>query len=81
MGLSRTGRKVELVARVFTAIELNIDIIESAEEQEKKLKQSYTGKLKALGLIDPNSVSMKNRKELKAEWASITMGNINSHIL
>ena len=54
-GLSTTGRKIELVARAFTAMELNIEIIETAEEQEKNLKQSYADKLKALDLIDPNS--------------------------
>ncbi|XP_065662689.1 uncharacterized protein LOC136085322 [Hydra vulgaris] len=80
-GLSTTGRKVELVARAFSAMELDIDVIETAEEQEKKLKQSYTDKLKALDLIDPNSVPMENRKDLVSEWPSITMGNIFSYIL
>ena len=45
-------------------MELNINVIETAEEQEKKLKQLYTDKLKALDLIDPNSVPMENRKDL-----------------
>ena len=80
-GLSTTGRKIELVARAFTAMELNIEIIETAEEQEKNLKQSYADKLKALDLIDPNSVSMEIRKDLIAEWPSITMRNIFSYIL
>ena len=80
-GLSTTGRKIELVARAFTAMELNIEIIETAEEQEKNLKQSYADKLKALDLIDPNSVPMEIRKDLVAEWPSITMGNIFSYIL
>jgi len=62
-------------------MELNIDVIETAEEQEKKLKQSYTDKLKALGLIDPNSVPTENRKDLMSEWPSITMGNIFSYVL
>ena len=81
LGLSTTGRKIELVARAFTAMELNIEIIETAEEQEKNLKQSYADKLKALDLIDPNSVPMEIRKDLVAEWPSITMGNIFSYIL
>ncbi|XP_065665514.1 uncharacterized protein LOC136086941 [Hydra vulgaris] len=79
-GLSTTGRKVELVARAFSAMELNIDVIETAEEQEKKLEQSYTDKLKALDLIDPNSAPMENRKDLVSEWPSIKMGNIFSYI-
>ena len=47
-------------------MELNIDVIETTEELEKKLKQPYTDKLKVLDLIDPNSVPMeKNRKKQK----------------
>ena len=77
-GLSTTGRKIELVARAFTAMELNIEIIETAEEQEKNLKQSYADKLKALDLIDPNSVPMEIRKDLVAEWPSITASKHHS---
>ena len=62
-GLSTTGRKVELVARAFTATELNIEVIKTTEEQEKNLKQSYKDKLKALDLIDSNSAPIENRKD------------------
>ena len=34
-GLSISGRKVELVDRAFTAMELNIDIIKCTDEQQK----------------------------------------------
>ena len=62
-------------------MELNIDVIETAEEQKKKFKQSFTDKLKASNLIDPNSLLMENRKDLVAEGPSITIGSIFSFIL
>ena len=80
-GVSTTGCKVELVARTYTTMELNIAVIKTAEEQEKKLKQLHTDKLKALDLCEPNSVPMENRKDLVAEWPSVTMGSIFSYIL
>ena len=47
-----------IFARAFTAIKSNIDNIETAEEQGKKLKQSYTDKLKT---NDSNKENMYER--------------------
>ena len=40
-GLNTTGRKTELVPRVFAAFEMKLPIIVSSEKQQKKLKLHY----------------------------------------
>ena len=45
-GLRVTGRKNELVARVFVALENNVPIVKTAEEVEKELSVCYRDKLK-----------------------------------
>ena len=55
-GLNTSGRKIELVARVFTAVELRLDIIESSEKQHEKLKYEYTELLRKFEIPDPNDV-------------------------
>ena len=36
-GLNSSGRKVELVARAFAAMEMKIEIVQSTQEQQKQL--------------------------------------------
>ena len=45
-GLRVTGRKNELVARVFVALENNVPIVKTAVEAEKELSVCYRDKLK-----------------------------------
>ena len=40
-GLNTSGRKVESIARDFTAMELKLDIIESSESQSNLLQSNY----------------------------------------
>ena len=44
-GLKSSGRKVELVARVFAASENNVPLVQSAVEIEQELQQEYSNKL------------------------------------
>ena len=37
-GLNTSGRKVELIARAFAAMELKLDIIQSSESQSNSLQ-------------------------------------------
>ena len=54
-----TGRKQELVSRVFTAIENGVEPVKSAVEIEKDLNSEYTTKLKLddVTIPDPYSIS------------------------
>ena len=45
LGLNSSGRKVELVARAFAAMEMKIEIVQSTQEQQKQLVHSYQKKL------------------------------------
>ena len=45
--------KIELVARAFSAAEMNIPIIQSTEEQAQMLNKEYRKKLKDYNLPDP----------------------------
>ena len=44
-GLKESGRKNELIARVFIAMENNIKVVKTAEEVENELQQDYLSKL------------------------------------
>ena len=46
-GLRTSGRKAELIAHAFFAVELKLPIIESSEKQQAKLKNVMQGDLKS----------------------------------
>ena len=52
-GLKTTGRKDELIARVFVAQENNVALIKDAVEVEEDLKRAYEDKLKLEGRSTP----------------------------
>ena len=57
-GLKITGRKVELVARVFYASENNVEIVKSAVEIEGNLRHEYQNKLNIDEIRLPDPVAM-----------------------
>ena len=57
-GLKITGRKVELVARVFCAHENNVELVKTAVEIEGDLRDAYERKLKIDEVQLPYPVSM-----------------------
>ena len=80
-GLSSPGRKVELVAKAFAAMELGLGIIESSESQQRQLKKNYELKLKDLKIPDPSMIETEKRIDDITKWPVITLGNIFSYIL
>ena len=44
-GLKVSGRKADLVARVFVAAENNVPVVKTAEEVEKEIAKEYSDKL------------------------------------
>ena len=44
-GLNTSGRKVDLIARAFAAMELKLDIIQSSENQSNLLQSNYEKKI------------------------------------
>ena len=61
-GISVSGyEKAELIARAFSAAEMNLPIIMSSEEQTKVLKKDYTKKLDEFSLPDPKQISLDQK--------------------
>ena len=69
-GLKVSGRKVELVARVFAASENNVPLVKTAVEIEQDLKLEYQNKL----LI--SDVAIPDPYKLESGWLSEENGRI-----
>ena len=64
---------MELIARAFAAMELNVDIIQSSESQSNLLPSNYRKKLKELGIPDPKTVR-ENAVDNVTNWPQVTLG-------
>ena len=64
---------MELIARAFAAMELNVDIIQSSERQSNLLQSNYGKKLKELGIPDPKTVR-ENAVDNVTNWPQVTLG-------
>ena len=64
---------MELIARAFAAMELNVDIIQSSESQSNLLQSNYGKKLKKLGIPDPKTVR-ENAVDNVTNWPQVTLG-------
>ena len=73
--------KVELVARAFSASEMNLPIVMSSKEQALVLKKVYDKKLKEFGLPDPLSIGKEERIDNIMLWPKVNLGNIFQYIL
>eukprot|EP00795_Rhopilema_esculentum_P015949 gene15949-7279_t len=80
-GLNKSGKKVELVARAFAAVDMNLPILASSVEQQAKLKIDYENRLKKFNICDPESVSVTERSNDILKWPKIDVGAIFSYIL
>ena len=59
-GLKVTGKKNELIARVFVALENDLPIVKTAEEAEKEMTTSYQDELKLEdGVILPDPFKLE----------------------
>ncbi len=68
-GLKVSGRKEELVARVFVAIENNVQIVQTAEEVEAAVKQ-YSSKLNIFISDEVGSQVVPDPLKLTEGWIS-----------
>ena len=71
--------KIELVARAFSAAEMDIPIIQMTEEQARKLE--YRKKLKDCNLPDPCKISNSEKIDDVKLWPPVNLGNIFEYIL
>ena len=65
---------MELIARVFAAMELKLDIIQSKpnESQSNLLQSNYEKKLKELGIPDPTTVR-ENAVDDVTKWPQVKL--------
>ena len=59
-GLKVSGRKVELVARVFAASENNVQPVKTAEEVEAEIADEYKAKLSLKDFVLPDPFHIKD---------------------
>ena len=59
-GLKVSGRKVELVARVFAASENNVPLVKTAVEIEQDLHKEYQNKLLINDILIPDPYKLEN---------------------
>ena len=74
--LNTSGRKLKLIATVFAALELKLDIIESSEQQLEKLKREYSELLRKLEITDPNDINRPKRIDDLTKWQVVTICNL-----
>ena len=65
----------------FSAVELNLPILASSEEQQAKLKKDYEKRINDLKLCDPLSISQSKRTDDISKWPKIDLGCIFGYIL
>ena len=76
-GISVSGySKVELVARAFSAAEMNLPVLLSNEETVMRLDADYTKRLRDFDLDDPKKYENSNKKNDITLWPKIMLGNI-----
>ena len=76
-GISVSGySKVELVARAFSAAEMNLPVLLSNEETVMRLDADYTKRLRDFDLDDPKKYEKSNKKNDIPLWPKIMLGNI-----
>ena len=74
-------KRAELIARAFSAAEMNLPIIMSSEGQTKVLKKDYAKKLDEFSLPDPKQISMEQKIDDLTTCPPVTLGHIFQYIL
>ena len=78
-GLVTSGRKVELVARAFTAVEMQLPIKLSTEEHQKLLTTEYQKRLVENNISDPKDHNI--RQDDITKCPPVNVGHIFEYIL
>ena len=79
--MNATGRKIKLVALAFAAFEMELPIIVSLEEQQKKLKLDDENRLQKFKICDPPSIEPSKIIDDILEWPHIDTGVVFAYIL
>ena len=80
-GISVSGyNKIELVAKAYSATEMDLPIILSSADLTKKLEE-YRKRLREFNILDPKNIEKELRVDNLTAWPKINLGNIFEYIL
>ena len=80
-GISVSGyNKIELVARAYSATEMDLPIILSSADLTKKLEE-YRKRLREFNILDPKNIEKELRVDDLTVWLKVNLRNIFEYIL
>lgn len=79
-GLSTTGRKVELVARAFSAFEMKLPVQVPQEQHLASLQREFQDRLHKYDLSDPRSSDTTWVDDM-TKWPPVDLGKIVAYVL
>ena len=80
-GISVSGyNKIELVARAYSATEMDLPIILSSADLTKKLEE-YRKRLREFNILDPKNIEKELQVDDLTVWPKVNLGNIFEYIL
>ena len=80
-GISVSGyNKIKLVARAYSATEMDLPIILSSADLTKKLEE-YRKRLREFNILDPKNIEKELQVDDLTVWPKVNLGNIFEYIL
>ena len=75
-GISVSGyNKIELVAKAYSATEMDLPIILSSADLTKKLEE-YRKRLREFNILDPKNIEKELRVDNLTVWPKVNLGSI-----
>ena len=72
---------MELVARAFSASEMNLPVVLSSAQEKQSLIKDYNKQLQEYGLTDPLKIPVSERTNNSYNWPWINLDQIFDYIL
>ena len=74
-GISVSGyNKTELVARAYSAAEIDLPIILSSADLTKNLEEEYSKRLREFNIFDPKNIEKELRVDDLTAWPKVNLG-------
>ena len=81
-GISVSGyNKIELVARAYSAAEMDLPMILSSADLTKNLEEEYSKRLREFNILDPKNIEKELQVDDLTVWPKANLGNIFEYIL
>ena len=81
-GISVSGyNKIELVARAYSAAEMDLPMILSSADLTKNLEEEYSKRLREFNTLDQKNIEKELRVDDLTVWPKVNLRNIFEYIL